>query len=205
MLPRRLRRSQWPSKTVISQVVDYNTRAARAVEAENCVGLVSRLYGKGGELVIKLLDTFPQKAELLWIVSDRIATPLFLRSFATQGASKAVVCFEDFESEELAFLLIGKKLYAENAEQDQQDDDAQGVWSFLAGYRFEDLTSGHQGEVVEVYDSEMNPLLGVDFGGDLGEVLVPVADELVERIDKKRRKVTMRLAEGLIEELRIRD
>lgn len=186
-------------------MVDYNTRAARAVEAENCVGLVSRLYGRGGELVIKLLDTFPHKAELLWIVSDQIATPLFLRSFAAQGASKAVVCFEDFDSEELANSLIGKKLYSENAEQDQPDDDAQGVWSFLAGYHFEDLTSGYQGAVVEVYDSEMNPLLGVDFGGSLGEVLVPVADDLVENIDKRRRRVTMRLAEGLIDELRVKN
>lgn len=178
--------------------MDYNKRAALAVEDKNCVGLISRLYGKSGEVVVKMLDNFPPKAEMLWVIVDQIATPLFVSSLSSQGASKAVVVFEDFESEELVGQLIGKKLYAENAE---ADDLQESELEFLIGFEFEDLTSANKGRVTAAYDSEMNPLLGVDFAGTLGEVLVPLAEPLIEKLDEKRRRLTMRLAKGFFEAL----
>lgn len=177
--------------------MEYNARAARAVQASNCVGLISRIYGKGGELAIKLLDTFPESgAELLWVEIDSIATPLFLCSFSMQGNSKAVVVFEDFQSEDLATTLLGLKLYAENAE---SIDDEESDLDFLIQYTFKDTTSSLTGRVVEVYPSELNPLINVDFGGDRGEVLVPIADDLIEKIDNRRKILTMNLAEGFFE------
>lgn len=176
--------------------MDYNKRAAMAVEEKNCVGLIARLYGKSGEVVVKMLDNFPKKAELLWVVVDQIATPLYVSSFSSQGASKAVVVFEDFQSEELVGQLMGKKLYAENAE---QEDAEQGELQFLVGFEFEDLTSGGKGRVTTVYDSEMNPLLGVDFSGVQVEVLIPLAEQLIEKLDQKRKRLTMRLADGFFE------
>ncbi|MEG1037667.1 MAG: hypothetical protein RSE22_04820 [Mucinivorans sp.] len=175
---------------------DYNARAASAVAPANCVGLVSRLYGKSGELVIKLLDNFPTQVERLWIVSDEIATPLFLTSFVEQGAAKAVVVFEDFETEGLACQLIGHKLYAEHAENDQEEE---GEWDFVLGYSFTDLTSKRKGRVSDVYPSEMNPLIGVELEGQSDEVLVPIALPLIEKIERRSRRITMRLVDGFFD------
>ncbi|MEG0725525.1 MAG: hypothetical protein RR485_05760 [Mucinivorans sp.] len=181
--------------------LNYNARAARAVEDSCLVGLVSRLYGKGGEVVVKLLDNFPSKAELLWIVSDHIATPLFVVSCVGQGANKAIIVFEDFQSEELAAMLVGHKLYAERSVGVGQDSDSDSdslgddltQWDFLLDYEFRDLTSGCSGLVSEVYPSATNPLLGVLVGGE--EVLVPFASPLIDTIDRKGRVITMRLVD----------
>lgn len=177
--------------------MDYNERAQRAIAPQNCVGLISRVYGKGGELVVKLLDNFPStKVELLWVEIDHIATPLFLHSIAAQGASKAVVVFDDFRSEELSSALLGLKVYSEQA---QAEDVQESELDYLVGYAFSDSVSGNAGKVVEVYDSALNPLMSVDFGGDLGEVLVPIADDLVKKLDERKRVIIMSLAEGFFE------
>ena len=54
-----------------------------------------------------------------------------------------------------------------------------------------------RGEVTDYYDSDMNPLFGIDFGE--GERLIPAAEEFIVRIDFERRKIKMVLPEGLLE------
>ena len=48
-----------------------------------------------------------------------------------------------------------------------------------------------------LYDSEMNPLFGIDFGD--GERLIPAAEEFIVHIDFERGKMKMLLPEGLLE------
>ena len=60
------------------------------------------------------------------------------------------------------------------------------------------VTAGQlQGTVTDFYDSEMNPLLGIDFGQ--GERLVHAAEEFILHIDFDNRQMKMLLPEGLME------
>jgi 16S rRNA processing protein RimM len=54
-----------------------------------------------------------------------------------------------------------------------------------------------KGEIVDYYDSEINPLFGIDFGE--GEVLVPAAEEFIAHIDFEKGQMKMVLPEGLLE------
>lgn len=174
--------------------MDYNARAAAAVAQANQVGTVQKAYGKAGELVIRLWDTFPDNTEEpLWVEIDSVAVPLFIASFTRQGNSKAVVTFDDFESEELAEMLIGKKIYSESPEEGEIEAD----WDFLIGYRFLDATSKMDGVITNFIGSELNPLIEVEILGK--QHLLPIADELVEHLDQKKKILEMRLAEGIFE------
>lgn len=175
--------------------MDYNARAAAAIAQSNQVGSVQKSYGKAGELIIRLWDNFPEnREEPLWVEIDSAIVPLFIASFATQGNTKAVVTFDDFDSDELATMLIGKKLYSENAESDQDESDD---WDFLIGYHFVDTTSGTRGMITDFIGSELNPLIEVNIQGR--EHLLPIADELVEHLDQKKHILEMRLAEGIFD------
>ena len=54
-----------------------------------------------------------------------------------------------------------------------------------------------RGQVTDYYDSDMNPLFGIDFGD--GERLIPAAEEFILQIDFERGHISMSLPEGLLE------
>lgn len=177
--------------------MNYNDRAASIISnPANQVGSVVKAYGKDGELVIRLWDTFPENTEEpLWVEIDSLPVPLFIASLQTQGTSKAVVTFDDFESQELAAMLVGKKLFSEIA--DNQFSDGGDDWDFLIGYRFVDMTSNVSGVITDFVGNEMNPLIEVEISGE--SYFLPIADELVEHLDQKKRTIKLRFAEGIFD------
>lgn len=177
--------------------MNYNDRAVSIISnPANQVGSVAKAYGKDGELVIRLWDTFPGNTEEpLWVEIDSLPVPLFISSLQSQGTSKAVVTFDDFGNEALAAMLIGKKLFSEIAESVEQDggDD----WDFLIGYRFVDVTSNIGGVITDFVGNEMNPLIEVEISGE--GYFLPIADELVEHLDQKKKVIKLRLADGIFD------
>lgn len=177
--------------------MDYNQRAQEAIEPQHKVGRVARKYGKRGEVVVQCREGFPDKPKLLWTVADGLGVPLWVRSCVAQGATKVVVVFEDFETEELAEQLIGKELYVEGLVVEAEEPEGLAL---LLGFAFTDQASGSEGRVEEVYESEMNPLLGVVLQGEQEERLVPWAEELLVSLDQKKKKIVMCLPEDFFEE-----
>lgn len=177
--------------------MDYNQRAQQAIEPQNKVGRVARLYGKEGQLVVQCRDGFPDKPTLLWTVADGIGVPLWVRSCANQGMSKVVIVFEDFETEELSEQLLTKELYLEGLV--VETEEPEGL-ELLVGFAFTDRTSTRTGRIQEAYESEMNPLLGVVLEGEQEERLVPWAEDLLVSLDEKKKKVVMALPDSFFEE-----
>lgn len=177
----------------------YNERAAAIIEPSNVVGLISKSYGAAGQVVVRVWDNFPQDildgdfAEPLWVEIDSIATPLFIASLDRQGNSKAAVVFDDFVTEGATSMLVGKKLYAQFA--DEVISEKSVDWSFVEGFSFCDSTSGRKGRVMSFIENSMNPLINVDFE-EIGEVLVPMAEALVEKLSKRSATLAMRLPLG---------
>ena len=93
-----------------------------------------------------------------------------------------------------AFLwqeLVGKELFIQ-AEAEESDEF---YMEDLIGFSV--VAGKLKGEIVDYYDSEINPLFGIDFGE--GEVLVPAAEEFIAHIDFEKGQMKMVLPEGLLE------
>ena len=87
--------------------------------------------------------------------------------------------------------LVGRILYM--AEDEESDDEF--YMEDLIGFAIE--AGELRGTVTDYYDSDMNPLFGIDFGD--GERLIPAAEEFIARIDFDRRRIRMILPDGLAE------
>lgn len=180
----------------------YNRWASSAIDDQFWVARVSRSYGLGGELVLKLGDNFPMDRSVddpLWVEIDSLPVPLFTCHFAMQGASKAVVVFEDFQSEELAARLLGLKIYSMQA---LSQDDSAGEhddygWGYLVGFTMSDTTSGQSGLVVDYIDSAMNPLLMVEIDGE--QHYIPIAEDLVAKVSRRRKTIKLNLPQGILD------
>ena len=65
----------------------------------------------------------------------------------------------------------------------------------LIGFTVE--ADGHNGIMTDYYDSDANPLFGIDFGE--GERLIPAVEDFIAAIDFERRHIRMVLPEGLLD------
>lgn len=170
--------------------MNYNDVAKSAIEPNKMVGSVQKLFGLNGEVVVKIWDNFPENiSEPLWVEIDSLAVPLFIKSFKNQGAAKAVIVFDDFENESLAEMLVGLKLYSLLVDVDEEID-----LSYLESFTLKDITSGRQLKIEGYIESELNPLLELE-----GGFLVPIAQELIEKVNEKKKIIEVRLAEGIFD------
>ena len=162
------------------------------------VARVSKLFGQAdtGGLAISLYTTFPEdfdpQEDPLFVEIGSLAVPLYMDSFERRGVSGANVRFADFDNTRRAEELIGKELFVEES---VEEDDDEFYMEDLIGFRVE--AGGLRGEITDFYDSEMNPLFGVDFGQ--GERLIPAAEEFIAQIDFDKGIIRMVLPEGLME------
>lgn len=162
------------------------------------VARVSKLFGQAdtGGLAISLYTTFPEdfdpQENPLFVEIGSLAVPLYMESFEKRGVSGANVRFADFDNTRRAEELIGKELFIEQAE---DEDDDEFYMEDLIGFSVE--AGKLKGEIIDFYDSELNPLFGVDFGE--GERLIPAAEEFIAQIDFDKGIIRMVLPEGLLE------
>lgn len=166
------------------------------------VGKVNKLFGRKGEVAITLYDTFPDNfsnEEPLLVEIDSLTVPLFFGSFERRGVSGAIVAFDDLDTPERAAELIGRELSIE-IEADEANDDEfymEDLIGFAAEVVDEQGASVVKGRVADYYDSEANPLLGLELDGR--EVLVPAVEEFIVHIDFEGERIVFLLPEGLME------
>lgn len=162
------------------------------------VARVGRLFGdiRQGGLSITLYNTLPEDfdpaTEPLFVEIDSLDVPLYCDHFERRGVAGANVRFADFDTQRRAEELIGKELFLY---EEATDEDDEFYMEDLIGFTVE--AGALRGEITDYYDSDMNPLFGIDFGE--GERLIPAAEEFIERIDFERRHIVMTLPDGLLE------
>lgn len=161
------------------------------------VARVTKLFGgsDGGGVVLSLYDSFPEDfdpAEYpLFVQIDSLDVPLWCASFERRGAAGAVVSFDDLDTPRRAEELVGRELRIPvDAEQDDEF-----YMEDLIGFTVE--ADGHNGIMTDYYDSDANPLFGIDFGE--GERLIPAVEDFIAAIDFERRHIRMVLPEGLLD------
>lgn len=164
---------------------------------------VAKVFGREGELMLNLYDTFPRNIELsepLFVRLDGLAVPFFLEYFARRGQRGATVVFTDLNTERRAETLVGCELFlpdmaSEVLADDKSADESEVYLDDLVGFNAR-LKEELQGMVEEFVDGE-NPLFCLSVGNR--EVWVPAIGEFIVSIDTDARIVDFDLPEGLLE------
>lgn len=163
------------------------------------IAKITKVFGGNGELALRLYDTFPDEVdynEPMYVYLNSLLVPLFIKSFNRRGASKAIVAFDDINSEYRAIEFIGCEIIA--FEQPQEEvEDSEIYYEMLTGYKFIDNTSQKQGTIIEFIENEHNPLFVAEI--DKTEVYIPVNDDMITLIDVKKKVITFELPHGLFE------
>lgn len=168
------------------------------------VGKFTKLYGTEGEVVANLYDRFPadyDSEEPLFVSINSLTVPLFISSFVRRGRG-AVIAIDDYDTPRRSEELLGREFYATNPDAevvayDGDDDEAWSDMEELLGWRVTFVGRKEEGEIVGYNDDEINPLFEVEVDGK--DVYVPVVDEFIRKISRRKREIKFQLPEGLLE------
>ncbi len=167
-------------------------------EEVNRIGFFAKPHGIKGELsLVTDYDLFEDEADpFLFCEIDGILVPFFVESFRYKSNSVILVKLEHINNEMAAKRFINMDVYypANRVKTPSYDEQS---WEQFLGYVLAGKTQGDLGIITDVDETTINTLLRVDYRGK--ELLVPIADELVDAIDEKKRKIIVSLPEGILD------
>ena len=163
------------------------------------LGYVAKLHGFKGEVSLFLDVTNPEDyrtLDAIFIDLNDQLTPFFLESFKLKNKGFAAAKFEGVTDEDTARKLLRKDIYLPA----QILPELTGVHFYdheVAGFTVVDAKHGKVGELEQVVDFKVNPLLQVIAGEK--EVLIPLLEGTVTKVDRKNKELHVQTPEGLIE------
>ncbi len=169
------------------------------MEGFTVIGRLASPKGTSGHLK-GMLETDKKGFETIeaFFIEDKNGLPLpyFIEKIEWEGET-ALIKLEEVDSKEQAFELAGKEIYLPEAELDTVPIESPLQYGYLEGYMLLDRNLGSIGLIEEVLEMPGQEVAVVDNDGN--EVLVPLNNDLMVRIDKEKREVEMDLPEGLLD------
>lgn len=168
---------------------------------EDCfyLGKIAKKFSFKGEVLIYLDTDEPElyeNMESVFVECNNHLVPFFIEHSLLHKNDLLRVRFEDVKNEQEADELIGCSVYLPLKMLPKLTGN-KFYFHEVIGFEIEDQRLGVFGIIQSVNDSSAQPLFEVK-NGDV-EILVPIIDHFLVKIDRAHKKVLMNLPEGLVE------
>lgn len=168
---------------------------------EECfyLGKIAKKFSFKGELLAYLDTDEPElyeKMESVFVELNKNLVPFFIENSSLHKNDFLRIKFEDVNTEEDADELIGRELYLPLSFLPKLEGN-QFYYHEVIGFEIEDQRLGMVGKIVSVNDSTAQPLFEV-LNGEV-EMLIPMIDQFLVKVDRENKRVIMNLPEGLVE------
>ncbi len=166
------------------------------------LGYISKTIGTKGELAFKLDVDSPSSYHGLDAVFVQISpkdtqlVPYFLDKAEIQNNDLLRCKFEGVDDQSTAKSLVGKSLYLleENLPPLKEN---QFYFHEIIGYKIIDQEKGELGKIEKVLEYSTSNLFSIPVGDK--EILIPISDETIIKVDKKAEEIHVVCPEGLID------
>lgn len=175
------------------------------MKKEDCfyLGKIAKKYSFKGEVVLKLDTDQPEiyeNLEAILVDFGKTLVPYFIEKSLFQKGNQLRVQFEDVYTEQDADTLLKKDAYLP-LHLLPKLKGAKFYYHEITGFILEDVNFGVIGPIDSINDTSSQPLFVVKTESD--EILIPMVDDFIEKIDRQNKKVIVRTPEGLIDMNRI--
>jgi len=163
------------------------------------LGKIVKKYSFKGELLVKLDTDEPELydgLESVFVDLRNNLVPFFIESSQLHKSELLRIKFEDVDTEQDADSLLKCDLYLP-LEFLPKLEDGKFYFHEIIGFKVEDVNFGAVGIVKSINDSTSQPLFEIDRNGI--EILIPMNDAFIKKIDKKKKIITVDTPEGLID------
>ncbi len=168
---------------------------------EDCysLGIIARKHSFKGEVVIVLDTDEPelyQDLESVFVQHGANLIPFFIEKSLLQKGNQLRVKFEGIDSETDAESILKSGVYLPLSTLPKLTGN-QFYFHEVIGFTLVDTSFGKVGEIVEINDNSAQELFVVQRGEI--ELLIPMIDDVIQKIDREQNQVVVTAPQGLIE------
>jgi len=163
------------------------------------IGRITKLHGTKGNLTAKFeSDIFNDNdyPESVFLLLNKKPVPFFIKEFRKINDNTAILHFWDYDTEELVLELTGADIYIHQNQLSKKDEEIPE--NQLKGYTVIESTSGKIGIIESIVKYPSNAIFRIMNEKNI-EILIPVADEFIIKIDDDEKIVYMNTPEGLLD------
>ena len=163
------------------------------------LGRIVKKYSFKGEVLAKLDTDQPELYENLDSVLVEFRNnliPFFIESSQLHKSELLRIKFEDIDTEQDADSILKSDLYLPLDFLPKLEGD-KFYFHEVIGFTIEDVNFGKVGIIKGVNDNTAQALFEIDRDGI--EILIPMNDELIKKVDRKNKIILVESPEGLIE------
>lgn len=172
------------------------------MEKEKCfyLGVITKTLGYKGEVVIFIDADSPEHyhgMEMVLVeIHDKLVPYFIEKADARNKNNQLTLKFQDINTHDQARQLQGCELYLPLELLPPLSGNA-FYFHEIKGYTVIDKHKGEIGHILQVVEYPGNPLFEIENQGR--QILVPVKDEIIEKLDRENRIIHINAPEGLID------
>jgi 16S rRNA processing protein RimM len=168
---------------------------------EDCfyLGKVVSKYSYKGEVLVKLDTDEPEiyeNMESIFVSIRGNLVPFFIDKCRLHKSALLRIDFEEVKDEEAADRILGAELYLPLSMLPKLEGD-KFYYHEIIGFTMQDSVHGDIGIVTGVNDTTSQALFEVEKNGK--ELLVPLTDDILTKVDRKNRTLFVSTPEGLVD------
>ncbi|SDQ22779.1 ribosome maturation factor RimM [Flagellimonas zhangzhouensis] len=168
---------------------------------EDCfyLGKVVSKYSFKGEVLVKLDTDEPdiyENMESVFVSLGNNLVPFFIDRCRLHKSNLLRIDFEEVKDEPTADKIIGSELYLPLTMLPKLKGN-QFYFHEVIGFTMLDEVHGDIGKIVAVNDSASQDLFEVEKDGK--ELLIPVSDEIIIKVDRENQTIHVKTPEGLVD------
>jgi len=163
------------------------------------LGKVVRKHSFKGEVVIKFDTDEPElyaNLDAVFINIGNNLIPFFIEKSLLQKGNQLRVKFEDFTTEEDANTILKSEVYLPLDLLPKLSGN-KFYYHEVVGFTIEDVNYGEVGVLFGINDKTTQPLFEIKNGEK--EILIPMIDDFIKKVDRVNKKISVETPEGLIE------
>lgn len=167
---------------------------------EDCfyLGRIAKTHGIKGEVTIRLDVDDPsayRDMKFFLLEINRVLTPFFVEKVTCSG-DKFFVSIQDVKTVEAASALTGKEVFLP-LEMLPKLSGKQFYYHEVKGFTLVDAEKGELGPIHDVLEYPTQAIIQVF--KDKKEILIPILDQVIQKVDRKAKKLYIKAPEGLID------
>ena len=163
------------------------------------VGKIVKKYSFKGELLVKLDTDDPEQfleMESVFVERHKNLIPFFIEKLSLHKSTLLRVQFEEVKNEADADALLGTELFLPLSALPKLSG-TKFYYHEIIGFKVIDANFGALGIVAGVNDSTAQHLFEIEYNGK--EILVPINDEIIVKVDRESKTLHLDTPEGLID------
>jgi 16S rRNA processing protein RimM len=163
------------------------------------LGKIVKKYSFKGEVLAKLDTDQPELYENLDSILVELRNnlvPFFIENSQLHKSELLRIKFEDIDNEQDADSILKCDLYLPLKFLPKLEGD-KFYFHEVIGFTVEDVNFGKVGTIKSINDSTAQALFEIDRNGV--EVLIPMNDEFIQKVDRKKKTIIVKTPEGLID------